>query len=165
MRQLQVLALVAVEVFGRALPVLQQALMLLSVLIMIAAINISASPDRFVELMVLEFLSMCVLSLTITLGLYFVGDGLDDAQLSTSASNGLGAIILTINAVFILGVLVYSAKRSAARAQQVRRVLTHSWNSLMSSVSRAIVKVEQRYSAAASSRRASTVTSMRSQQP
>ncbi|GLI63810.1 hypothetical protein VaNZ11_006907 [Volvox africanus] len=146
MRQLQVLALVAVEVFGRGLPVQQQALMLLSVLIVIAAINTSSSPERFHELLILEFLSMCVLSLTLTLGLYFIADGED--QLSATASTAVGAVILTINACFILGVLTLFVRGSADRARQVHRILSTSWNSVVTSVSRAIVHIEQRYSMA-----------------
>ncbi|GIL87669.1 hypothetical protein Vretifemale_15684, partial [Volvox reticuliferus] len=150
MRQLQVLALVAVEVFGRGLPVQQQALMLLSVLIVIAAINTSSSPERFHELLILEFLSMCVLSLTLTLGLYFVGDR--EEQLSTTASTAVGAIILAMNACFIVGVLGLSARRSADRARQMHRILSHSWNSVVTTVSRAIVRIEQRYSITNTSR-------------
>ncbi|GIL61375.1 hypothetical protein Vafri_15845 [Volvox africanus] len=150
MRQLQVLALVAVEVFGRGLPVQQQALMLLSVLIVIAAINTSSSPERFQELLILEFLSMCVLSLTLTLGLYFVADG--EEQLTSTASTAVGAIILTINACFILGVLALSVRRSADRARQMHRILSSSWNSMVTSVSKAIVRIEQRYSMASTPR-------------
>ncbi|GIL61377.1 hypothetical protein Vafri_15845 [Volvox africanus] len=150
MRQLQVLALVAVEVFGRGLPVQQQALMLLSVLIVIAAINTSSSPERFQELLILEFLSMCVLSLTLTLGLYFVADG--EEQLTSTASTAVGAIILTINACFILCVLVLSVRRSADRARQMHRILSSSWNSMVTSVSKAIVRIEQRYSMASTPR-------------
>ncbi|GLC74739.1 hypothetical protein PLESTF_001550200 [Pleodorina starrii] len=145
MRQLQVLALVAVEVFGRALPVLQQALLLLAVLILIAAVNTANSPERFQELLILEFLSMCVLSMTLTLGLYFVGDDLD-SQLDNTSENVVGSIILVINAVFILAVLFFMAKRSAEAARKVKRVLYRSWHSMVIRVSRAISKIEARYS-------------------
>ncbi|GIL61534.1 hypothetical protein Vafri_15963 [Volvox africanus] len=139
-RQLQVLALVTVEVFGRGLPVQQQALMLLSVLIIIAAINNASSPERFRELLILEFLSMCVLSLTLTLGLFFVGTGED--QLSSSAATAVGTIILTINACFISCALCVSVKKNAMRA---RILFTSSWNSMMSrtSIFKALDKMEQ----------------------
>eukprot|EP00198_Chlamydomonas_reinhardtii_P002999 XP_001692335.1 predicted protein [Chlamydomonas reinhardtii] len=73
--QLQTLCLVAVDVFGRGLPVLQQALLLLVVFNLIAAINMTAAPVRFRLLLVLEFVSLGVLSTTVTLGLFFVDGG------------------------------------------------------------------------------------------
>ncbi|GIL68217.1 hypothetical protein Vafri_21474 [Volvox africanus] len=153
-RQLQVLALVTVEVFGRGLPVQQQALMLLSVLIIIAAINTSSSPERFRELLILEFLSMCVLSLTLTLGLFFVGTGED--QLSSSAATAVGTIILTINACFIGCALCVSVKKNAIPA---RILLTSSWNSMMSrmSIFKALDKMEQMNSRASTGGRGSMV--------
>ncbi len=74
MLQLQTLALVAAEVFGRAMPVMHQALLLAAVLLAIACINTVCSPIRVRALVLLEFMSLTVLGLTITLGLYFVGD-------------------------------------------------------------------------------------------
>ncbi|GLI63811.1 hypothetical protein VaNZ11_006909 [Volvox africanus] len=158
MRQLQVLALVTVEVFGRGLPVLQQALMLLSVLIVIAAINTSSSPERFHELLILEFLSMCVLSLTLTLGLYFVGTGED--QLSNSAATAVGALILAINACFISCALCISAKQ---KAMQARILLTSSWNSLVSrmSIFKGLEKMEQMNSQTSTRRRGFIVNAKR----
>ncbi|GIL87680.1 hypothetical protein Vretifemale_15714, partial [Volvox reticuliferus] len=112
---------------------------LLSVLIVIAAINTSSSPERYQVLLILEFLSMCVLSLTLTLGLFFVGTGED--QLSSSASTAVGAIILIINACFISSALCISAKRHARRAGLL---LTSSWDSLVSRLStfKALDKLE-----------------------
>ncbi len=69
--QLQTLLLVVVEVFGRAMPVYQQALLLLAVLLAVALANSTTSPRRFVLLTRSEFGSLGVLSLTITLGLFF----------------------------------------------------------------------------------------------
>ncbi|GIL61359.1 hypothetical protein Vafri_15836 [Volvox africanus] len=128
--------------------------MLLSVLIVIAAINISSSPERFQELLMLEFLSMFVLSLTLTLGLFFVGTGED--QLSNSAATVVGALILTINACFIGCALCLSAKRKAMRA---RILLTSSWNSMMSrmSIFKALDKMEQMNSRASTRSRGSIV--------
>ncbi len=71
---LQTLALVAAEVFGRALTPLQQALLLAAVLMAIGCVNGACSPIRCRLLVVLELMSLSVLSLTITLGLYFTGD-------------------------------------------------------------------------------------------
>ncbi|KXZ45364.1 hypothetical protein GPECTOR_55g270 [Gonium pectorale] len=79
--QLETLALVAVEVFGRSLTTTQQALMLLAVFIVIALVNMSCRPMRM-SLMLLEFMSLGTLSLTLTLGLYFA---LDDEPLSRSS--------------------------------------------------------------------------------
>ncbi len=72
--QLQTLALVAAEVFGRALPVQHQALLLLCVLLITAVVNMACAPVRSRLLVVLEFMSFSVLAVTITLGLYFVGE-------------------------------------------------------------------------------------------
>ncbi len=71
--QLQVLLLVAAEVFGRVLPVSQNALMLMAVLGGIAFTNMMCAPVRDHLLVLLEYGYLTVLSLTITLGLYFTG--------------------------------------------------------------------------------------------
>ncbi len=72
--QLLTLVLVAAEVFGRALPVQHQALLLQAMLLVVAFISTACSPLRSRQLVALEFASYCVLGLTITLGLYFAGD-------------------------------------------------------------------------------------------
>ncbi len=72
--QLQTLALVAAEVFGRALPVLLQALLLLAVLLAVSFMTTACAPVRSRSLVMLEFASFCVLSLTITLGLLFAAE-------------------------------------------------------------------------------------------
>ncbi len=72
--QLQTLALVAAEVFGRALPVLLQALLLLAVLLAVSFMTTACAPVRSRSLVMLEFASFCVLSLTITLGLSFTAE-------------------------------------------------------------------------------------------
>lgn len=59
--------------------------MLLCVLIVIGTVNTSTAPDRFPTVMILEFLSTCVLSLTLTLALFFVEDT-GDGSLSQTAS-------------------------------------------------------------------------------
>ncbi len=72
--QLQTLALVAAEVFGRALPVMLQALLLLAVLLAVCFITTICAPVRSRLLVMLEFASFCVLNLTVTLGLSFTAE-------------------------------------------------------------------------------------------
>ncbi|KXZ47171.1 hypothetical protein GPECTOR_37g177 [Gonium pectorale] len=72
---LEELALVAVEVFGRGLKsVTHQILIMLATFIMISAVNIVCSPNKLKVVTMLEFMSMTVLSLTLSLSLYFVVD-------------------------------------------------------------------------------------------
>ncbi|KXZ54094.1 hypothetical protein GPECTOR_5g199 [Gonium pectorale] len=101
-KQLQTLLLVAVEVFGRVLTVMQQALLLLAVLILIAGMNMTCTPSDLPEIALLEFLSCCVLSQTIILGLYSM-EGSDG-----TVQTLIGAIILGINLAFIAGSLGYA---------------------------------------------------------
>ncbi|KXZ46022.1 hypothetical protein GPECTOR_48g455 [Gonium pectorale] len=76
---LQELLLVAVEVFGRSLPeVSQQILLMLAAFIAISVVSMTCSPVRNPVILTLEFLSMGVLSLTVTLSLYFVVSDLTD---------------------------------------------------------------------------------------
>ncbi|PNH09486.1 hypothetical protein TSOC_003883 [Tetrabaena socialis] len=84
--QLQTLALVAVQTFGRTVVVLQQAMLLLVVLITNTAITMTCSPLRFPLIMVLEFLSSAVLSLTVTLSLALVGESSSSLHSSTAVS-------------------------------------------------------------------------------
>lgn len=84
--QLQVLVLVAAEVFGRVLPVSQNALMLMAVLGGIAFTNMMCAPVRDHLLVLLEYGYLTVLSLTITLGLYFTGsDSIDGTAMVSIA--------------------------------------------------------------------------------
>ncbi|KAG2438583.1 hypothetical protein HXX76_005133 [Chlamydomonas incerta] len=96
--QLETLSLVAVDVFARALTVLQQALLLLAVLTLILTANMLASPLRHRLLVALEFVSLAALSLTITLSLYFT----DGDTLSPAAATAVGVIILVINVGMIV---------------------------------------------------------------
>ncbi len=66
---LETLALVAAEVFGRTLPVMHQALLLAAVLLTMAVVNNTCSPNRLRVLALLEFVALGVLGLTVTLGL------------------------------------------------------------------------------------------------
>ncbi|KAG2433150.1 hypothetical protein HYH02_012694 [Chlamydomonas schloesseri] len=101
--QLQTLALVAVDVFGRGLPVLQQSLLLLLGFNIIAAINMSTAPVRCRLLLVLEFLSLGVLSGTVTLGLFFV----EPSQAPTGSHGAaIGVVILLLNSALLFAMLL-----------------------------------------------------------
>ncbi|KXZ50640.1 hypothetical protein GPECTOR_15g324 [Gonium pectorale] len=101
--QLETLALVAVEVLGRALV----ALLLLATFLVIAAVNISCSPLLSRLLVVMEFLSLVTLGLTITLSLFFtVGESLDPVIEGT-----LAGLIIVMNAGVILFYLSVLARR------------------------------------------------------
>ncbi|KXZ48974.1 hypothetical protein GPECTOR_24g264 [Gonium pectorale] len=147
-KQLQCLALVTVEVFGRVLTVSQQALLLLAVLILIAAVNMACAPSDLAEVMLLEFLSCCVLSQTIILGLYSVDRD------TNAVETALGALILALNVGFVLGSLLFAlctwgpAAQLAGRAAGGMSGLLHR---MSDSVSRLLVAVGR-----PSSRRVST---------
>ncbi|PNH09491.1 hypothetical protein TSOC_003875 [Tetrabaena socialis] len=82
--QVQTLALVAVQTFGRTVVVLQQAMLLATVLNTNAAITMTCSPVRFPLNMVLEFLSSAVLSLTVIWSLAFLEES--SSSLPSSAA-------------------------------------------------------------------------------
>ncbi|KAG2489780.1 hypothetical protein HYH03_011730 [Edaphochlamys debaryana] len=97
-QQLQTLTLVIVDVFGRALPVVQQALLLLVGFTAISLVSMACAPLRSRLLVVCEFLSLGVLSLTITLGLFSI-----DRQISDESDDTiLGVCILVANCLLIL---------------------------------------------------------------
>ncbi|PNH03205.1 hypothetical protein TSOC_010752 [Tetrabaena socialis] len=78
--QLQELSMVAVEVFGRGMAaVAYQILLMQAAFMLMMMINMTCSPYKSRLLMHLEFLSLGVLSLTVTLSLYFV---MGDLQLA-----------------------------------------------------------------------------------
>ncbi|KAG2491137.1 hypothetical protein HYH03_010580 [Edaphochlamys debaryana] len=68
----ETLALVAVDVFGRSMDVAYQALTLSIALVTIGTVNAVLEPSRNRELRHMEFCSIAVLSVTITLNIYFV---------------------------------------------------------------------------------------------
>ncbi|KAG2446582.1 hypothetical protein HYH02_008567 [Chlamydomonas schloesseri] len=103
--QLQTLALVAVDVFGRGMPVLYQALLLLAVLLSIASINMFCAPLRTRRLVVLEFSSHMVLCLTITLSLYFIPT--DALPLSDGEATAVGAIMFALNICLLAAYVAY----------------------------------------------------------
>ncbi|KAG2489781.1 hypothetical protein HYH03_011731 [Edaphochlamys debaryana] len=97
-QELQTLTLVIVDVFGRALPVVQQALLLLVGFTAISLVSMACAPLRSRLLVVCEFLSLGVLSLTITLGLFSI-----DRQISDESDDTvLGVCILVANCLLIL---------------------------------------------------------------
>ncbi|KAG2442061.1 hypothetical protein HYH02_009852 [Chlamydomonas schloesseri] len=95
--QLQMLILVAIDVFGRALPEYQQALLLICGLSVIGMLNMACMPVIARVLTVMEFLSLGVLSLTITMGLFFVKTTGETLGISAGAETAVGIIILLIN--------------------------------------------------------------------
>ncbi|KAG2451089.1 hypothetical protein HYH02_004357 [Chlamydomonas schloesseri] len=101
--QLQALCLVAVDVFARAMLEYQQALLLLAVLTVIGMINMITAAAHAELIRVMEFASLGVLSLTITLGLYFVDTGNSDTELDNPvAEDAVGLIILILNVVLVV---------------------------------------------------------------
>ncbi|KXZ44817.1 hypothetical protein GPECTOR_62g932 [Gonium pectorale] len=119
---LEELALVAVEVFGRGLKsVTHQILVMLAAFTFISAINMACSPSKLRVIAMLEFMSMTVLSLTVSLSLFFV----IDEGLSAAEATAVGALILAINLAALaafLGVLLRGTwgrlKRAAGRARR-----------------------------------------------
>ncbi|KAG2482378.1 hypothetical protein HYH03_018698 [Edaphochlamys debaryana] len=115
--QVEALALVIVDVFGRAMPPYQQALLLLAVMLGIAAVNMGISPLRTRLLGLMEFASLIVLSLTITLGLFFTdtGGGAESVVVSQAATNAIGIIIMVLNIGLILIFVALIAHPTAQR--------------------------------------------------
>ncbi|KXZ45588.1 hypothetical protein GPECTOR_53g81 [Gonium pectorale] len=106
---LEELALVAVEVFGRALPVVShQILLMLAAFILLSLVNMACAPARSRVIVLLEFLSMGVLSLTVTLSLYFVVS----ESIGTAAANTVGLIIMILNIALMAGFLLLVLRQS-----------------------------------------------------
>ncbi|KAG2498218.1 hypothetical protein HYH03_003969 [Edaphochlamys debaryana] len=101
--QVQTLAMVAVDVFGQGVDVEYQALMLLCVLVVISAINVTIEPLHAPLLRYLEFVSSAVLVLTIALSMFFVVG--DSDVLEGAAGNAIVIIMLVINVVLVAGFL------------------------------------------------------------
>ncbi|KXZ47948.1 hypothetical protein GPECTOR_31g310 [Gonium pectorale] len=105
---LEELALVAVEVFGRGLPVVaHQVLLMLAAFIALSLINMACAPARSRTIVLLEFLSMGVLSLTVTLTLYFVA-----GDLEPGAADAVGLLIMLLNAALLAAFLSLVLRRS-----------------------------------------------------
>ncbi|KXZ48784.1 hypothetical protein GPECTOR_25g368 [Gonium pectorale] len=124
---LEELVLVAVEVFGRALAVVShQILLMLAVFIVLSLVNMACAPTKSRLIGLLEFLSLGVLSLTVTCSLYFVvGE-----PLSPEVAGSVGVLILLINvgllAVFLAFLLKRSWRTVARTASSLQRKLS-SW--------------------------------------
>ncbi|KAG2438352.1 hypothetical protein HYH02_010808 [Chlamydomonas schloesseri] len=133
--QTQMLLLVAVQVFGQALPVYHQALLLLAGFLIISTLNMACSPARCGLLVVLSGVSMFVLSFTTVLGLFFadVGGGRGGAgsiAVDESVQVGVVSLILLSNVglfvsytiVTIRFMLEQARTREGALGTLVRRV-------------------------------------------
>ncbi|PNH07024.1 hypothetical protein TSOC_006527 [Tetrabaena socialis] len=96
--QLQTLLLVVVDVFGRVLPVYQKAVLLQMILVLTMSVNTFVEPTRFPQLEAMEFFSLAVLSITISLGLFFVPQLGHINPIGNTARTAIGALIILINA-------------------------------------------------------------------
>ncbi|KAG2486976.1 hypothetical protein HYH03_014349 [Edaphochlamys debaryana] len=109
-KEVQVLMLVIVDVFANTIYQYQQALLLLCVLLCIGVVNMSCRALRAKLLGLLEYLSLMVLALSITLGLFFVGGGAGSEMGldSQSAEDAVTIIILIVNAglLVVFGLLI-----------------------------------------------------------
>ncbi|KXZ48464.1 hypothetical protein GPECTOR_27g634 [Gonium pectorale] len=101
---LEELALVAVEVFGRGLPaVSHHILLMLAAFILVSMVNMACAPTRSRLVGLLEFLSMGVLGLTVTLSLYFV---VGTELISSGVQGFLGVLIVFINVALLFTLLL-----------------------------------------------------------
>ncbi|KAG2436837.1 hypothetical protein HXX76_006358 [Chlamydomonas incerta] len=127
---LQQLLLVAVEAFGRILgDVAQQVLVMLVVFMVLAVMNGACSPARARLATLLDFFSLSVLSLTLTLSLFFVvGE-----PLSYDAANAVGGIIIALN-IALLAVLV-------------ALLLRRTWQWVRSKLNTRVQELKQHYKA------------------
>ncbi|KAG2486975.1 hypothetical protein HYH03_014348 [Edaphochlamys debaryana] len=110
-KQVEVLMLVIVDVFANAIYQYQQALLLLCVLLCIGVVNMSCRALRAKLLVLLEYLSLMVLALSITLGLFFVGGGAGsemglDSQVTEDA---VAILIIVLNAGLLLAFALHIA--------------------------------------------------------
>ncbi|KAG2454160.1 hypothetical protein HYH02_001195 [Chlamydomonas schloesseri] len=101
--QVQMLLSVVVEVFGTVLPPYMQAVLLQISLISKMTIDSYFTPTKYALLANLEFLSMAVLSITISLGLFFLPPPGQKDPVTPAAEQGIAAIILVLN----IGVCLY----------------------------------------------------------
>ncbi|KAG2486978.1 hypothetical protein HYH03_014351 [Edaphochlamys debaryana] len=110
-KQLQVLMLVLVNVFANAIFQYQQALLLLCVLLCIGVVNMSCRALRAKLLVLLEYLSLMVLALSITLGLFFVGGGAGSEMGldSQAAEDAVAVIILVLNSSLLVALALVIA--------------------------------------------------------
>ncbi|KXZ42329.1 hypothetical protein GPECTOR_161g128 [Gonium pectorale] len=127
--QVQTLLLVVVDVFGRVLPVYQKAVLLQMMLVLTMSMNAFMEPSKFPRLEALEFVSLAVLSLTISLGLFFVPQLGHVNPVGQSARTAIMVLIMAINlaaVLYMVYVIVQEsrddiAERLGAADQGVRR--------------------------------------------
>ncbi|KAG2486979.1 hypothetical protein HYH03_014352 [Edaphochlamys debaryana] len=119
-KQVQVLMLVVVDVFANAIYEYQQALLLLCVLLCIGVLNMSCRALRAKLLVLLEYLSLMVLALSITLGLFFVGGGAGSEMGldSQTAEDAVAIAILIVNASLLAAFGLLIAWPGIARLQR-----------------------------------------------
>ncbi|GIL88007.1 hypothetical protein Vretifemale_16001, partial [Volvox reticuliferus] len=100
--QIQTLLLVVVDVFGRILAVYQQAVLLMLVLTAIMSANMYFQPLKHKVLERMSNLSLAVLSFTVALGLFFVPPADRKDPVTSTATKGIGAVIVVLNAGLLL---------------------------------------------------------------
>ncbi|KAG2448259.1 hypothetical protein HYH02_006843 [Chlamydomonas schloesseri] len=111
---LQELALVAVEVFGRSLEeVAYQVLLMLAAFLVLGVMNMACSPVRSHAIELLEFMSLAVLSLTLTLSLYFITGN----SLQAASANVIGWVIMAINLALLAAFVWLLLRQSWAAAR------------------------------------------------
>ncbi|KAG2445388.1 hypothetical protein HXX76_000010 [Chlamydomonas incerta] len=101
--QFQTLLLVVVEVFGRVLPVYQRAMLLQIMLVVTLTLNTYFEPNKFEVLSKMEFLSLAILSVTLSSGLFFVPPSDQTDPIGQVGRITIAAIILVLN----IGVCTY----------------------------------------------------------
>eukprot|EP00198_Chlamydomonas_reinhardtii_P013258 XP_001702595.1 predicted protein [Chlamydomonas reinhardtii] len=108
-QMVQQLLLVAVEMFGRALTqVDQQIAVLLVTFTLMALVNMACSPAKSRLLTLLDFFSLAVLILTLSLSLFFV----TEAPLERSQADAVGVLIIAINAALLLSFAALLLRRT-----------------------------------------------------
>ncbi|KAG2453009.1 hypothetical protein HYH02_002345 [Chlamydomonas schloesseri] len=101
--QVQTLLLVVVEVFGRVLPVYQRAMLLQIMLVVTLTLNTYFEPNKFEVLGKMEFLSLAILSGTLSSGLFFLPPSDQTDPIGQGGRITIAAIILVLN----IGVCTY----------------------------------------------------------
>ncbi|KAG2432600.1 hypothetical protein HXX76_008940 [Chlamydomonas incerta] len=101
--QIQMLLSVVVDVFGTVLPPYMQAVLFQISLIFKMSIDSYFMPNKYPLLARLEFLSLAVLSITISLGLFFLPPAGQKDPVTPAAEQGIAAIILVLN----IGICLY----------------------------------------------------------
>ncbi|KAG2488304.1 hypothetical protein HYH03_013154 [Edaphochlamys debaryana] len=136
--QLQMLVLVVVEVFGRAVPIGQQVTLMLLAMNAVAAVNIACAPLRHAVMGLLEFASLAVLSATVLLGLFLAEGREGDGSVSTAQDTVVGVLIVVFNCAYLaalVGLILHSGRHALRRTsshaaglvRRCRTVVKRSW--------------------------------------